>query len=94
MKFIFISLLLLEMGCTNPAKYTVGDCVTPINPDWTWYGEVAYVGFVGNSQEYKSDIYELSYYRYNLRKWAPIVGASVIKGVWGIDENTKKIPCP
>ena len=84
MKPIFISLLLMGTGCS--AKYTVGDCVTPTNPNWTWHKKIAYVGAVDWGNNYK-----LSFYNDNSRKWSAV---NSIFDYSLIHDNTVKIPCP
>ena len=35
-------------------KYHVGDCITPINPSYTWFGKVAKVRMVGITDDARS----------------------------------------
>lgn len=41
------------------AKYEFGDCITPVNPDWVWYGQVAKVIHLMYAKETKEFFYYL-----------------------------------
>lgn len=38
-------------------KYNTGDCITPIDPDWPWYGQVAKVIDLMYSKDTKQFMY-------------------------------------
>jgi hypothetical protein len=43
----------LEIVITD-LKYRVGDCITPTNPNYTWFGKVAKVRMVGITDDARS----------------------------------------
>ena len=69
MKNIVTLLLLFGIiGCSevlDPPKYKRGDCITPINENYSWFGEYAKVeAFVLESKEIKKKSYVLSFPTY------------------------------
>ena len=40
-------------------KYEVGDCITPTDPDWSWFGASARVEDIVYSKKYQDFIYYL-----------------------------------
>ena len=40
-------------------KYNVGECITPTDPAWSWFGETARVEDVVYSKRYEAFVYHL-----------------------------------
>jgi hypothetical protein len=69
-------------------KYRVGDCITPVDPLWAWFGEPALVTDIVYSQRYES-------FLYHLRIKEALNWVSNIDYVSAVDRYTAKLSsCP
>ena len=46
-KLLLLTLILTSCGL----RYKEGDCLTPIDSSWSWYGKIAEVKGVGNNED-------------------------------------------
>ena len=61
-------LLIFAGGCSkviDPPKYESGDCITPIDPAYSWYGQYARVEALGKIPDYEGETYTLEFPNYN-----------------------------
>lgn len=68
-RILALTLILGFMGCSemvDPPKYEYGDCITPTDPTYTWYGEYAKVEafVVEGIKGYQSNAYVLNFPNY------------------------------
>ena len=55
--FIFMLFLVSPVTLTQTLgepRYAIGDCITPINEDWSWYNEYAVVDDYGTSMKFNN----------------------------------------
>jgi len=86
-----ISLSSLASG-EDKYRYKEGDCITPTNENWSWYGKVVRVlGAFRRLDDVPSyDIYLLQFNPKNAAPWdKPITGQFFLEDV---EKNTQKIP--
>lgn len=86
MKQILILITLLFVTISHSAKYKVGDCITPTNSNYSWYGKYARVTNVESGFDMfigKSEMYYLNFINYDTR--ANKFVANII------DTETKKV---
>ena len=66
-KRLSILLVLLMSSATQAAahlnfpdtKYNIGECITPTDPAWSWFGETARVEDIVYSKHYEAFVYHL-----------------------------------
>ena len=70
-KILALLLLFGIIGCSevlDPPKYKRGDCITPTNESYSWFGEYAKVeAFVLESKGIKDKAYVLNFQTYKSR---------------------------
>lgn len=56
-----------QFDLLNPfaGKYKIGDCITPTDPTYTWYGEYAEVKAFSEIEGYRGKSYVLEFRYYN-----------------------------
>lgn len=54
----------LHANSSSIMKYKAGDCITPTNPEYTWYGYYASVVAAGNVDGYFGNNYVLYFPKY------------------------------
>ena len=64
MAAVFSVLLLMSCDGGN-GKYQIGDCITPTDPTYTWYGHYATVKAYSAIDGYRDKNYVLEFHRYN-----------------------------
>ena len=65
-------------------KYAIGDCITPTNPDWSWFGKYAFVEDI---------IYSKSFDQFAYILW--IEGRPGTHSIWSTENETSKLTkCP
>ena len=69
-------------------KFEIGDCITPIDTTWSWYGKTAVIEDIVLSQFLEAFAYELHIYNINRAYYSKFAIVS-------IDNYTVKVsPCP
>ena len=66
-KHLSILLVVLMSSATQTAahlnfpdtKYDIGECITPTDPAWSWFGETARVEDIVYSKHYEAFVYHL-----------------------------------
>jgi len=62
---ITISLLMILSGCVDEKpKYIRGDCITPIDHKYSWFGQYAKVEFYSSMDEFSDKNYILLFRNY------------------------------
>lgn len=86
-KLLGLLLVITALAFAKGPKYKVGDCITPTNPTYTWYGKYAKVTALEDGYDIfkgTSTMYYLNFREYDTRanKFVAVI----------IDNETKKVP--
>ena len=68
--FLLISSTLRLTAQTNhvSSKYKIGDCITPIDPMWSWFGKVGKIEDIVSSKKFSGEVYYLNIPESNIAK--------------------------
>ena len=83
----FASQVVAEVNFPD-TKYEISDCISPIDPTWSWFGQIARVEDIVYSKKLKMFAYRLYIPESDISEYG-------LFGIWIIDLQTfKLIRCP